>query len=277
MKRSLIFLLPAILALASCGTAAQYASDQLYPDGIYYRPQPPVQLYSEEDFRDMAARNLAADSLKTKKQLEQDYGYGYYSPYYYYSPYWGYRSYAWGLWADPWWDPYWDPWWGYGRYGYYGFYSPYSYYSYSYPYYHHYYSYAPYHPVYVTRPADYGASGYPGNYLTGGNNHRRAGSISTGGTSVAPSSVTYRRSSGSGSGTAVRSSSSSSSSSSGYRRSGSNDYTPRSSSSYSGSSSRSSYSSGSSYSGGSSHSSGGGYSGGSSHSGGSGGGGGGRR
>ena len=135
MKRSLIILLPALLALASCGTAAQYASDQRFPDGIYYRPQPPVELYSEEDFRDMAARNIASDSLKLKEKNYDDYGYSYYSPYYYYSPYWGYRGYAWSRYWDPFWDPYWDPYWGIGRYGYYGFYSPYSYYSYGYPYY----------------------------------------------------------------------------------------------------------------------------------------------
>ena len=120
MKRSLIILLPALLALASCGTTAQYASrEQEYPDGIYYRPQPVVELLSEDDFREMAARKNASDTLKlgSKGTVQKDddpyysyyyspfhspfYGYyGYYSPYYgYYSPYWSYRGYY--SWADP--------------------------------------------------------------------------------------------------------------------------------------------------------------------------------
>ena len=217
MKRSLIILLPALLALASCGTAAQYASDQRFPDGIYYRPQPPVELYSEEDFRDMAARNIASDSLKLKEKNYDDYGYSYYSPYYYYSPYWGYRGYAWSRYWDPFWDPYWDPYWGIGRYGYYGFYSPYSYYSYGYPYYGYYgyYSYAPYYPhYYYSTPVNRSGYANPGNYLTGGNNYRRSGTMATSSSyGVRSSSSSYHRSGSS-------SSSSVSRSSSGSRRSG---------------------------------------------------------
>ena len=46
MKRSLIILLPALLALASCGTAAQYASDQRFPDEFVRNV-----LYTQADFQ----------------------------------------------------------------------------------------------------------------------------------------------------------------------------------------------------------------------------------
>ncbi len=92
MKRSLIILLSALLGLASCGTTAQYASrEQQFPDGIYYRPQPVVEMYTEEDFRQMAARNIAAADTSRRKQQNlaeaaPDYYDYWYSPYYY-SPY----------------------------------------------------------------------------------------------------------------------------------------------------------------------------------------------
>ena len=69
MKRSLLFLLPALLALASCGTASQYASSQQYPDGIYYRPEPSVKLLTEEDFKRRAAERLAAGETVDDKDL----------------------------------------------------------------------------------------------------------------------------------------------------------------------------------------------------------------
>ena len=93
MKRTLIFLLPLLVALASCGTTAQYASNQQFPDGIYYRPQAVVELYSEEDFKEMAAQQLA-----DKRQVDtliipaDDLRLSYYYNPYYYGPYYGYRD-----------------------------------------------------------------------------------------------------------------------------------------------------------------------------------------
>ena len=63
MKRVLAYLLPLIFVLASCGTASQYAQ-QRYADGIYERFEPapePVQIYSREDFEQMAAHDIARD------------------------------------------------------------------------------------------------------------------------------------------------------------------------------------------------------------------------
>lgn len=276
MKRSLLFLLPAVFLIAACGSLSELASrQQEFPDGIYFRPQPVVELLTEDDFRSMAAQNIAADSLRRKNKLRasesDDYTY-LYSPfsYRYYSPfgfssYWygypGYHRYGWGIW-DPFYDPYWDPYWSWGwsyspSYWYYG-----SYYS---PYYHYY----PYSSF-------TGRSSYNTSYVTGSGNHRRAGSIST--TGGSGSARLSGAGSSSGSGSSGRSSGN-------YRRSGgftvSSGSSDSGSYSRSGSSTRSSSYSGGGYSGGGSSGgySGGGYSGGggSSHSGGSGGGGGGRR
>ncbi len=135
MKRSTTLFLPIllVLALASCGTPAQY-SQQRYPDGIYVRPgeEPEVvRLYTEEDFERMAAANIARkqgrDTLVVI--LDDPWDYAWYNRYdhYYYSPWvWGglgFGSYYWnrwrfGSWYDPW---YYDPW--YGGYGY-GWYDP---------------------------------------------------------------------------------------------------------------------------------------------------------
>ena len=287
MKRSLTFLLPAVLLLASCGGLSEYASGQKYPDGIYFRPQPEVQPLSVEDFRNRASEQLAADSLRLRSKFRQqesqydDYAYysspyyRYYGPYflpyyatpYSYNPFWyGGRlgRYGWGLWDpyyDPLWDSYWYPFWhpyvGYSSFWAYDYYRPY-----------------PYYPGSVLpvhgNPGGH-SSGNLSNVVSGGGNHRRAGSVST--SRSGGSSSMRRAGSASGSGSSgVRSSG-------GARRSGG--YSVSSGSSYSAPSRSESYSSGRSggYSGGGSYSGGGGYSGGgsSSHSGGSGGGGGGRR
>ena len=290
MKRSLMILLPALAIMASCGSLSQYASEQRFPDGIYFRPQPVIELLTAEDFRGLAAENLAADSLRQKNKIKSqernyDYDYyGYYGPFglygtygypYYYYP-WSYYSrayyalgypwslssyYAWSSLYDPLWDPAWN--WGYGfgpRYNYYGYSVWPRYYS--------------------------GLVSHSGSNVSNPDysyNHRRAGSLGTG-----VSTSSYTRSSAASSGRSVNPTRSGGGSSGAYRRSGgisistdtgsySGSSATRSSSYSGGSSSSRSYSGGSSYSsGGSSHSSGGGG-GGSSHSGGSGGGGGGRR
>jgi len=305
MKRSLIILLPALFMLAACGTASQYASQQQFPDGIYYRPQPIVELLAEEDFMAMAAQNLAADSLRLhKKELaklraEED-SYSYYTPYYgfygpyhyspyYHSPYYyGPYYYTWRRFDpfyDRYWDPFWDPYWSpYTPHFYWGSsisWSPYwggSPYMYGYGYAYDYYNRNGY------AGGRYPEDRYSGTVqsVTGAGNFRRSGSMSSGSSSgYGAAGVRRSGSSSSYSGGSVTRAGSSSRSS--YRRSGgytvgsgnssSSDYSTRSSS-YSGSSS--SYSGGSSgggYSGGG-HSGGGG---GSTHSGGSSGGGGGRR
>ena len=128
MKRSLIFLLPALLAMASCGSTAQYATSQQVPDGIYYRPEPVVELYTEDDFKAMAAQNIASKSQSKKDTvvviMDDFYSVYYGYPYAYssfYGPSWRYRRhYGWGPswsfgwyggWYDPW-DPWYDPYWG---------------------------------------------------------------------------------------------------------------------------------------------------------------------
>ncbi len=279
MKRSLTFLLPAVFLAAACGSLSELASQQQqFPDGIYFRPQPAVELLSEDDFKSMAAEIIAADSLRRKNKLRaseaDDYtylyspfSYRYYSPFGYHSYWYGspYYRYGWGIW-DPFYDPYWDPYWSWSW-----SYSPYYWYGGGY-----YYPYSHYH--YFPYSGFTGRSSYNTSYVTGSGNHRRAGSLSTSGGSASA------RLSGSGS-SSVRSSSGRSTGN--YRRSGGFTVDTSDSGSYSrsGSSRSSSYSgggySGGSYSGGgySGGGSSGGYSGGggSSHSGGSGGGGGGRR
>ena len=156
MKRSLMILLPALAVMASCGSLSEYASQQRFPDGIYFRPQPVVELLTAEDFRNLAAENLAADSLRQRRKIQteeaNDSYYGYYGPYGFYSPYgvgypyyyypWSYYSrayyglgypwslssyYAWSSLYDPLWDPTWS--WGYGFGPYYHYHSvwPYAY------------------------------------------------------------------------------------------------------------------------------------------------------
>lgn len=306
MKRCLIFLLTVPFALASCGQLSQYAMEQTFVDGIYYRPQPVVTLLTEEDFKQRASENIIADSLRIHRKLQQeqdskDYSYDRYNPYlygygfgswywdgpswygsYYYSP-WRWRSYAWNSWYDRWYDPYWynpywyDPYWGHS----WSFYSDYYYWD------------RPYNPY---RPGG-GGSVKPGDdtqkQFYRGSNHRRA---IPGVQGVAPSSTrvptdlrgnvrsssgaNHRRTIGLGeSRQAAGSYSEGRPSRNSYDHKASSVRIPSSGSSYSGSSSSSSghsYSSGSSgsYSGSSHSSSSSSYSGGGSHSGGSSGGGG---
>ena len=138
MKRSATLLLPlaALLALASCGTTAQY-SQQRFQDGLYLNPgeEPAVvRLYTEEEFEAMAAANIARKQQGSRDTLvvvlDDPWGYSWRYPYSYYSPWlWGgvgFGSYYWGRWGrwgwyDPWYAGWYDPWYydpWYGGYGY---------------------------------------------------------------------------------------------------------------------------------------------------------------
>ena len=133
IKRSLTLLLPVLLlALASCGTPAQY-SQQRFPDGIYARPgeEPEVvRLYNEEDFENMAAANIARKQGRDTLVVIVDdpWDFAWRSPFY--SPWsWGglaFGSYYWGRYYRGWYDPfYYDPWYyGYGSRWYGGWYDP---------------------------------------------------------------------------------------------------------------------------------------------------------
>ena len=75
MKRSTTLFLPFLLALASCGTPAQY-SQQRFPDSIYTKPgeEPEVvRLYTEEDFENMAAANIARKQYVATAQIAGQY------------------------------------------------------------------------------------------------------------------------------------------------------------------------------------------------------------
>ena len=115
MKRSTTLFLPVLLlVMASCGTPAQY-SQQRFPDGIYAKvgEEPEVvRLYSEEDFENMAAANIARkkgrDTLVVI--IDDPWDFAWYSRYnrYHYAPWvWGglaFGSYYWnryyGRWDD---------------------------------------------------------------------------------------------------------------------------------------------------------------------------------
>ena len=281
MKRSLILSLPILMLVMSCGTFAEYSSQQRYADGIYTRyaaaEAAPKPLYTVEDFDAMARRNIAAkqEAAATARDtvyvVLQDNRY----------------DYAWNAWwVAPWmvfygfYNPwYYDPW----------YYDPWYYRPYYRPYYPHHYGYRPaprhsngpqfggghgIHSGAVSgRPASYTGSSYSGSLsrsygasgtssFTGGSG-RATSSGSSSGSRSSGSSITHSRGYNYD---ASSSRSSSSSSSSSYSRS----YNPSSSSSYSSGSSSRSYGGGSSYSGG-------GYGGGGSHSGGGSSRGGGRR
>jgi len=144
MKHTAVLLLPALFALASCGTLSQY-SQQRFTDGVYSRvtEQEPVYIYSKDEFAAMANARIAQEKsvgcLKDTVYVVVDntnyynnsllsspyhWGwnrYGWYNPWYYGSIYYG-SWYAWNWgWYDPWYD--------------WGWYNPW--YSYHYPYYHH--------------------------------------------------------------------------------------------------------------------------------------------
>ena len=240
MKRSMTLLLPVLLVLASCGTTAQY-SQQRFPDSIYTKPgEEPVvvRLYSEEDFENMAAANIARkqgrDTLVVILDDPWDYAwYNRYNHFYYHSPwYWGgiglgFSSYYWsryyGGWYDPWYYGGWysslyDPW-------YYGPYDPWYYNSwYGYGWYGHRYGWydQPYYPG-----GYWGGSSYRGNNLvytprstttSGGSRERRpgsgtnyrygspgsSGSVVRGGSNARPASRSVSGTSGSSSSSTVR-------------------------------------------------------------------------
>lgn len=136
MKRSVILLLPALVMLASCGTTAQFQS-QRFQDGFYQRPsdEAPVELYTEDDFKQMAAENIAAEKREQRKDTivvtykdvyPWDWEYQmYFSPFplyglfttdvFYFNQWYRNRWYS-GAWRDPLWGPYiWrnyvDPFW----------------------------------------------------------------------------------------------------------------------------------------------------------------------
>ena len=136
MKRSTTLLLPVLLVLASCGTTAQY-SQQRFPDSIYLKPgeEPQVvRLYSEEDFENMAAANIARKNgrdtlvviLDDPWDLAWNYRYNYVSP-------WvlgglGFSSYYWNRYYSGWYDPFFysfSPWYSRGYYS--GWYDPWYY------------------------------------------------------------------------------------------------------------------------------------------------------
>ena len=176
MKRSTTLCLPVLLlVMASCGTPAQY-SQQRFPDGIYAKvgEEPEVvRLYSEEDFENMAAANIARkkgrDTLVVI--IDDPWDFAWYSRYnrYHYAPWvWGglaFGSYYWNRYYGSWYDPFWDNWYGY--YG--GWYDPW-YYSYYDPWY-----YDPWYGGYGWYGHRYGWYDhpvYPGGYWGGGGNYR---------------------------------------------------------------------------------------------------------
>ena len=176
MKRSTTLFLPVLLlVMASCGTPAQY-SQQRFPDGIYAKvgEEPEVvRLYSEEDFENMAAANIARkkgrDTLVVI--LDDPWDFAWYSRYnrYHYAPWvWGglaFGSYYWNRYYGSWYDPFWDNWYGY--YG--GWYDPW-YYSYYDPWY-----YDPWYGGYGWYGHRYGWYDhpvYPGGYWGGGGYYR---------------------------------------------------------------------------------------------------------
>lgn len=143
MKRCITLLLLAALSAVSCGTSGQYSFGQRFYDGIYYRPAQTevVELYTEEDFAAMAARNIAQAKRDTvlivpEKDNKVDINIYYVNPhatwlglgvgfgrYRYGSIFWD--SYYWDryYWGSPYyWHSYhyWDPW-------YYGYHSPWGY------------------------------------------------------------------------------------------------------------------------------------------------------
>src|SRR5574344_1206689 len=111
MRRIKILLLPLVIAVASCGTTAQY-SQQRFSDGIYSRQLPvyetrnrDVHIYSKEDFQAMAAQNIAMGRRDTVYVVVKDNDNCYndwYSPWYFgfgaMGPYYGGRY--WNSW-DP--------------------------------------------------------------------------------------------------------------------------------------------------------------------------------
>ena len=156
MKHCIKLLLPVVLAVASCGPLEQTSSRQMFQDGIYYRPTPAsVEILSQEDFRKLAADNIARelaereDSPALPEQAVSDGGnitiniidpwtlsfgfcgywgwnpwrYGFYSPWYWNHWHWSdWYWYDW-YWGYPFFDMWMSPWYG-GFYPWYGGYYP---------------------------------------------------------------------------------------------------------------------------------------------------------
>jgi len=149
MKHSITLLLPLSLLLASCGSAAQFFTQQTFADGIYYKSAPTqVQVLSKEDFQQLAAQNIASqkaapgDSLVISLPQDQQNNIiiNVVDPWYSgFRGGWGFSSmYLWNryMWHSPWYYNNWyygfyDPWyydsWYFGPWGYDYWYSPYYY------------------------------------------------------------------------------------------------------------------------------------------------------
>lgn len=181
MKRSTTLLLPVLLlVMASCGTPAQY-SQQRFPDDVYAKigEEPAVvRLYSEKDFEDMAAANIARkkgrDTLVVIIDDPWDYAwYSRYNHYHYYPWLWGglgFSSLYWTRYYGSWYDPFWDGLLGF-RYYPGGWYDPW-YYSYYDPWYYDLwyngYGYPYGYGMYGHRYGWYDHPSYPGGYWGGG-------------------------------------------------------------------------------------------------------------
>ncbi|MCQ2151364.1 MAG: Slp family lipoprotein, partial [Bacteroidales bacterium] len=144
MKRSVTLLLLAILAVTSCGTASQFAAEQSFYDGIYYKPAKvrKVKLKTDEEFVELAAANIRNKEMDTTVLLvvpkdkvnviigfDLGWGFGWNR---WFGPRFGwYGSWGWDpwyySWYDPWFYPWYDPWyrpWGPGPWGPYPWYDP---------------------------------------------------------------------------------------------------------------------------------------------------------
>ena len=281
MRRDLILFFSLVLTAVSCGTTADYVSQQRFQDGIYAKPaQKPVTvaIYTKDEIAALAARNIAKKDtiVIITDHSEDNWGWDWNwswrvnpywnSPWHYgfgYDPWYWNRWHFGGWYSSAWaWDFYYDwysPWYG-------GWYSPWYYdswycgwpyygYGYGWPYYG--YGYRPYY--------GYGGWGHGPHYYDGVNHsytpRSRVESYGRGGVRdiTVPRSATsttgtprYSRTSGTTAGaSSVRSSSStgssySGSSSSSYNRSSGGSYSRSSSSSSSRSYSPSSSSSSSS-------------------------------
>jgi len=187
MKRRITHLMLALVTLASCGTAGQYSYSR-YQDGIYFSQSPEPEklvLLTEDDFRRLAAQNIAQKDAKTAwDSIKVTYVNVYPGDYYwdmYFSPYplistvigysWSFNQWylrrwsrpwdafdswwAWNWSYDRWFRPWYDPWYGPGYYPYgpyipYGPYGPYS--PWGPGWYRPYGPYGPYGPVYPGGP-----------------------------------------------------------------------------------------------------------------------------
>ena len=142
MKKRLVILMSAVLAVTSCGTAAQYASSgQRYTDGIYTRAEPKVDrerdAAAEKEIDDLVARTQETELLlfgegkdtlvipEDKSAVIKFSGTGnttvtitddpftevYYTAYPTVFAGWAWNPWYWGSWWGGWYDPwYWGSW-----------------------------------------------------------------------------------------------------------------------------------------------------------------------